>query len=306
MNGFSFFVCGLRGLIKQYYGRRARNKDFYAEELIRNTHSIEKGLCIENPRKDFGHAKLSEMKRLIGLLSDSNDVLHKTAVGMAKGAIQEYFSCQGSAEHRDEFSASFDSLIGDNLGADKMGGTISVSKRNLVFDIEGIEQFFLSRHSIRDYSEEDVDDSVLLKALRLAQQAPSACNRQGVRAYIVGKDHIKDLTNQLSEIGGFAKAAKRIIIITGKMSAYRPEEINQYIVSASIYSAYLSLTLHLYGLASCIIQRPVVWTNFWELNRVKFGINPDEQIICLLTVGNMKDSFKVPVSYRIKDCYKFL
>ena len=69
-------------------------------------------------------------------------------------------------------------------------------------------------------------------------------------------------------------------------------------MSASIFAAYLSLTLHTYGLGACIIQRAVVWTEEWEEIQKKYKIPLDEQAICVLGVGNLKDEFSVPVSHR--------
>lgn len=104
---------------------------------------------------------------------------------------------------------------------------------------------------------------------------------------------------QLSGIGGFADSVKRFVLITGKTSVYRIDENSQYIVSSSMYAAYLTLTLHLYGMGACVVQRPVKWTKEWENNKKAFGIPKDEQIVCLIAVGNLKDSCVVPLSHRI-------
>lgn len=88
-------------------------------------------------------------------------------------------------------------------------------------------------------------------------------------------------------------------MITGKLSAYREDEINQYIVSASMYAAYLTLTLHLYGIGACVVQRPLIWDQTWENLRKKFDIDSDEQLICLLSIGELKDEMRVPESHRL-------
>ncbi len=90
-------------------------------------------------------------------------------------------------------------------------------------------------------------------------------------------------------------------MITGKVSAYSPNESNQYIVSASMYADYLTLTSHLYGFGACVIQRPVIWTEEWEANGNYFEITKDEQIICILAVGNLKDTCVVLVSHRMEN-----
>ena len=66
-----------------------------------------------------------------------------------------------------------------------------------------------------------------------------------------------------------------------------------------MYAAYLSLTLHLYGLGSCICQRIVTWNEKWDDYRKKMNIPSDEQVVCVLCVGNLKEKCRVPISHRI-------
>ena len=309
MNILSYYLVGLRDLYIQRRRQKENNSkiNHIAAELVRNTHSIEKGLCIEKPRLGFGHKKLDAMVSQIKELKDSKNPYHQYAVNMAIDAIREYLEFHKSQDHAEDFFSKLEEVSHYKSDKKILGGTITVDSADLQFDMTIIEHFFNSRHSIRDYSKEEVDDAMLERALILAQKAPSACNRQGVRTYIVSGENLVSLVKQMPEIGGFAEAAKRIIIITGKTSAYRPEELYQYTVSASMYAAYLSLTLHLYGMGACIVQRPVIWTNSWEKNRVNLQIPDDEQIVCMMTVGKLKDTFKVPISNRMgKAIYKFL
>lgn len=311
MNSIVYYLVGIRGLIKQRKAQKSAPLDFIAEELIRNTHSIEKGLCINNPRLGFGHQKQDVMFQQIRKLKNSDSSLHKIAVHMALDAIREYLDFHNNQGYSDDFIIKMREEIDSyNNSKDdvKFGGTSLFMKLDLnENDISTVERFINSRHSIRDFSDEDIDDKILLKALLLAEKAPSACNRQGVRAYVICDDILKELVKKLPEIGGFAEAAKRVIVITGKISAYRQEEINQYIVSASMYAAYLTLTLHLYGMGTCVVQRPVIWSKTWERLRQTWKINKDEQIVCMLTVGMLKKECRVPLSNRLDDViYSFI
>ena len=115
---------------------------------------------------------------------------------------------------------------------------------------------------------------------------------------------LKDATvfkEWMNGTGGFEQAIKEFILITAKRSVYMPHEINQYIVSASMYAAYLSLALHAYGLGACVVQRSVVINEKWERIRKILDIPGDEQAICLLGIGNLKDEYCVPVSHRLSE-----
>ena len=59
------------------------------------------------------------------------------------------------------------------------------------------------------------------------------------------------------------------------------------------------MSLHLYGLGGCVIQRPVIWNNGWEKWKREFGIEEDEQLVIMLAVGKKKKKITVPLSHRL-------
>jgi len=298
-------VSGLRRQKKMYCALDSdlAKENHRAAELSRFSHSIEKGLAIDNPRLGFGHDKQKKMMQLIISLETSKSSYHKEVCLIALDTLKEYIEFHRSKSYSDEMCEEIESFLKTHwiCHSGKYGGIKEVKKTDCLFDRLVIEDFFHSRHSIRDFSDQDVDDAVLIKALKLAQYAPSACNRQGVRAYVLNKEQSKEYAKRLEGVGGFADKATRLILITAKLSAYRQDESFQYIVSAGIYAAYLSLTLHTYGLAGCVIQRQVTWSKEWEDKRTSLGIPEDEQIILLFAVGNMKDKFNVPISHRLQN-----
>ena len=301
-----YYIKNNIGLRKYLCNQKDENAklNHLAAELTRNTHSIEKGLSIQSPRLGFGHKKHKEMMEEIQILQKSSSPYHREACIMALDAIKEYLEYHDQHNYIDDFIISLKDFVKNNdfcESHEKMGGTMVLNKSTLDFDIPSIEHFFDTRHSIRDFDESEVDGENLKRALELAQKAPSACNRQGVRAYVLDNKGREKLISQLSGIGGFAQSVNKFVLITAKTSAYRIDENNQYIVSASMYAAYLTLTLHLYGMGACVVQRPVIWNKEWENNRQIFGIDKDEQLICLLAVGNLKDSCVVPISHRMKN-----
>lgn len=277
------------------------SNSFYASELIRYTHSMEKGLSIENPKLGFGHKKQESMLYLLDKLKDCNDKLCIEARQMAIDSLNRYLEYHKVRGFSDEMIRRIESAMTKEKHTLEVsyGGTVEINKEDLKADIPEIEKFFNTRHSIRDFAEDDVVDEELMRALTLAQRAPSACNRQGYRVHILGKEKSKKYAKSLSGIGGFAENVNRFVMITGKLSAYRVDEINQYIVSASMYASYLTLTLHLYGMGSCLVQRPLIWDKNWDELRISLGIPEDEQLICLLSVGKLKDKMQVPESHRL-------
>lgn len=276
-----------------------------AAELIRNTHSIEKGLSISSPRLGFGHVKQKEMMKDIGLLENKNSLYYQEVCQMAATALKEYAEYHQLHGFTDDIIVEILNFLDSRrelfpLDGEKHGGTLVLDKSEILFDEKYIEKFFLTRHSVRDFADSEVDVQKLNSAIRLAQRAPSACNRQAVGIHVInGTDHV--LRNQLEGIGGFENEVAKYVMITAKISSYRAQEINQYIVTASMYAAYLTLTLHAYGFGACVIQRNVIWNKKWESLRKRLNISADEQIICMIAVGNLKDTCKVPISHRLNN-----
>lgn len=300
-----YYFKNFRSVCKFYkfFSKKENNLDFVAAELIRGTHSIEKGLSINNIRLGFGHQKQEKMLELIELLYNQDNEYYDEVISMAVTAMVEYIKYHDEQKYTDDFIEKlreelkkYNSKIKENYG-----GVIKVNARDLTFDTSKIENFFKTRHSVRNFSDRPVDEKIIKKAIKLAQTCPSACNRQGVRVHVIDKEKVGFIVEKLNGIGGFAKEIDKMIIVTAKLSSYRFDEINQFIVSSSIFAGYLSLTLHLYGLGSCIIQRPVIWTEEWEKTKKVYNIPDDEQVVCMLGVGNVIDEFFVPKSHRLSE-----
>lgn len=290
-----------------YVNKICGNKDivgFYEGEIIRNVHSIEKGLSLENPRLFFGIPKITEMLDLTAEYVKKQG-FSMDIVNMALDAVEAY-----KEYHHDVLDDPKLKLIiskhnvlrelypkQDHLRA----GTLKIQRQLEENQFDSLKNLVMQRHSVRDFSNEPVPMDLLRKACDLALHAPSACNRQGTRIYVLTGDNKKLLENWLSGIGGFAEEVDKYIILTAKISVYRFEEACQfqYVVSPSILAGYLSLALQSLGIGACLIQRPLVRTKLWEELSKKLNIPDDEQIVLMIGVGMLKEQYNVPVSNRM-------
>lgn len=273
--------------------------------IIRLVHSIEKGLCITSPRLGYGYKKIEKLALLVDeyMKEPAPDLL---SVYMASGALKAYcdfhdskgFASPQYAKTK-ELYRKINSYCDSLSNITEYGGIKRVLLSELNYDIKEIEKFFRTRHSVREFEKTPVDIEKIKKAITLAQCAPSACNRQAVRVYVINsKKYLNDFNTNLAGIGGFAEDIDKFILITGKLSSYDEFEYNQYIVSAGIFVGYLSLTLHAYQIGSCIIQRSLRNTEQWTEFCKKNSIPEDEQLVCMIGIGNMKECTTVPISYR--------
>ena len=280
-------------------------KDRLAARIVRFVHSIEKGLSIESPRPGFGYDKI---EILYGWIKEYLNLegVDKTPVYMAADALKAY------CKYHDEIGFATEKIVEIKNICDELtnikttdgikgefGGVTKICKKDMVFDIKEIEKLFNTRHSVRQFTKEPVSVKLIEKAIQMAQTAPSACNRQGVRAYVIDSKKFIDIySGQLQGIGGFADDCDKVILITGKISAYEDYEYKQFIVSAGIFTGYLTLSLHSLNLGACVVQRSLrpdkTWTEFCKKNNISL----DEQLICLVMVGCLKEETTVPLSKR--------
>ena len=156
-----------------------------------------------------------------------------------------------------------------------------------------------SRHSIREFKNEPVDEEKLKSALELAIKSPSACNRQSTRVYVLDHSDFSAIANWTGGVKTFLHTVDKILIITGQMSAYEKDEYFQYTVSAGIFTGYLTLSLQAFGIGACVLQRPLIRDLQWQTVSQKLGIPCEEQVVCAIAIGVPEDEIKVPKSYRL-------
>ncbi len=302
-------------LLHGFYNQIKRDKDIQKNikyqknrleaEIIRNVHSIEKGLSIQNPRPGFGLKKIREMFTLVEkYLKCFGD---EEIIYFVIDAVKEYLKKQQSMNFENEDILfikqkllEIQSIVGEHEGV--YGGTLIYKKSDVNFKIDDIENFFKTRHSIRDFSTAPIDEENLIKAIKLAQSSPSACNRQAVRVYSIKPNSYMNIIGNLDGIGGFAESVERFLLITGVQSAYRAGEKNQFVVSAAMFASYLSLSLHAYGIGACVIQRSLIENKLFKKFKEVYNISEDEQVVVMLGVGKIKEETTVPVSRRFDVC----
>ena len=101
-------------------------------EIIRNVHSIEKGLSLEKPRKFFGYKKIMDMFELLDSYVKC-DFYEEEVVYMALDAVKEYleFHKSDSSDNRIlEIQRRYENLKQQHDHDDgiKYGGTLLVKK----------------------------------------------------------------------------------------------------------------------------------------------------------------------------------
>lgn len=284
---------GFKHIIRSVSGIKEGQTTNFA--ILQTSHRLEKGLCIRNPRAGWGFDKADQLVDLIRRerLRQNPDVM---AIDVGETVLAAYIAAKekvpGESDKLNHLKDKVEAAglkLSENV---EHGGALFLQKEDVLQD-ESVESLFLTRHSVRDFSDTPVDQAKLERAVTLALRAPSACNRQATQIYVIsGDDRIKAGSSNEYH-------ADKYLIITGNMRAFSLSELNDWIVSSSVFCGYLSLALHAEGIGSCIFRKDIVQESKYNDNiKAMCHISDDEQIILEMAIGNYKDEFNVPVSCR--------
>lgn len=287
----------------QYNNPSLISQNALEAKILRQTHVIEKGMSLNEPRSKFGVQKALELLDYIETFCSAGyEIEHSVSVQNAVGVLESYieFHAERGFEPKDVISRfeEIKEYVPYNMGS---FGIKQQSFDEINKEIHGqFPEFFLSRHSVRQFASTSIDLNDIVEAIQLAMHAPSACNRQSCKAYFYqDKDKNKEIGNLIAGNTGFSDDVKNYIVITSDMSAfYDAFERNQTYVDGGIFTLALVEAFHYHGIASCILQNGEFAHKNREFKRICGNIPDNEKIILFIAVGYYKDNVVYATSHR--------
>lgn len=300
------FFYGLRYAVRHAirYARNV-NSDYYASEenflpiLISNYHVIEK--CLAMPNFELGHAKERVGVVCIDLVKykelgfDTNNPQFIAALQ----SVEEYNAVHKKASFKlpVELQTAIDNAL--SLKNVEVYNQPLVTNDDFYSKLTGtFEDFARSRHSLRTYSDKNIELDVLKDCVDIARTTPTACNRQPNKTYIITqKELIKKIVNVQGGGRGFAENANKILIVTSSVSVFNNNEVFEALKSGGMYAMNLLYALHSKKIGVC----PLLWgEDIKKDNYLRKLINiPDnEEIIIIYACGYPTSEFKYVTSVR--------
>ena len=268
--------------------------------LLRENHVIEKGMSMRNPRKGFGQKKVENLIERLNkywLLYGSVD---KDFLSYPLATINTYieYTEDNGVEIpviRDKFEA-LKKKIG-LISLEKSGGINETTKEDILQHCnKSFESLLESRHSIRYFSGEPVSQELILKALKLAQKTPSACNRQGWKSHVFVGDKSIELIKWQAGGRGFEEECRYSILVTADLKAFLWHEVHQAYVDGGLYAMNLINAIHSIGLGCIPLSCGFEYEKLKQLD--KFEIPDNEVPILIVAFGHLQDNFNYAVSSR--------
>lgn len=268
--------------------------------LLRENHTIEKGLSMRSPRKGFGQKKVYDLimrlNHYIDLYADKDSSFLAYPFSTIRNYI-EYTKEKGvDIKH---IETSFDKMVGrtTNIDLHSHAGTMLVSRSEINENCnKDFKSLLYSRHSIRYFSDEKVSKELLENALLLASRTPSACNRQGWKTHVFANNQSINLIKWQGGCKGFEDEINCSILVTANLKAFLSYEIHQAYIDGGLYAMNLINALHSLGLGTIPLSCGFAQRKLRQLSQ--FNIPKNEVPIVIIGIGHLLDEFKVAISTR--------
>lgn len=254
-------------------------------DILLLAHTVEKGLSVSNPRKNFGVEKI---RKLLKLLADYDDRWDKFPLEKSYGCLLSYINWHNKINH-DLGSFGYEIQVFIErcylLGIEPKGGIKEISNE-LISPCESLERALLNRFSCRRYTPEVVAPQIIDRIANVALRTPSQCNRQSSRVhYFSDKKVIDSLLKLQGGAEGFKESVFNLFVVTSEMSAWSGVKArSQAYVDGSLTAMQVLNACQALGLGACPLNLAV--TNSRELRICEAGnISKGDRLIMMIAFG---------------------
>lgn len=265
-------------------------------------HRIEKGLALRNPRPAFGQQVVRELAWNTSnymRLGGETELLH-----IVRNVLLAYLDHHDRQQidlgrFRDEVTELIERLNAAKEGC-PCGGTRCITREEWFgFDRSALPEFFLSRSSVRDFTNEPVEDEVVERIVRFAMKTPSVCNRQAWRVYDIPKsEYMMSLLSCQNGNAGFRDAIPRTFIVACDLRQFvSVGERNQGWIDGGMFAMSLLWAIHAEGLGACALNWSVEQEADQKLRHLA-PIPDHEIVLMMIAFGHVPETFRVAQSPR--------
>ena len=278
-------------------GRSADDEERLAAHITMDYHRLEKGMALPSPRYGFGRDAVLRLIRSIGRYEGSYGPSDITEFGRTALAGYRHFN-QGNMDP--DLEAAIERFLAPESASIDCKGIDALTAATLFpFDSEVAQRFLTSRRSVRQFDGRPVPEELLQKAVRIAQQAPSVCNRQSARVFASNqREKMDEMLRFQNGNRGFGDRLGAVIVIASDMRAFTSlGERNQCWVDGGIFAMSMALALHSLQIGACMLNWSVEPGRDRALRRC-LGIDDNYAIITMMGAGYTLDNLVVAASPR--------
>lgn len=282
----------------RYSGWRVKGRESVRDyKAVKVYHRLEKSLSFRNRDPDSGWGAAADLVNLLKKAKRSNNPFtYHESVGLK--VLGDFIKIANVKNNQQKAIVKFwQDHMTDSLNK---GGVIQKSSKSLRNGIlEKPETFFSSRSSVRDFDSKVVLKDDIVRAIKLALNTPSVCNRQAWFVYcLYTRSEIDKALSLQNGNRGFGHEIPCLLIICADLSAFDTAgERYQQWIDGGMFSMSLVWALHSLGLASCCLNWSKGPVDDMKL-RSLVPINEEHTVLMMLAVGMPREKIKVCYSAR--------
>lgn len=288
------FVAGA-----SHYAQRGELREVNTSMLRRNIHRIEKGLCFAVVRPSFATSYILETVNQFELLAVCPTLKRRSEYSWAADVLSKYFSCTTSIHPQYLTARQKFSLL--DLSSDRKILELPLVYENKMSQnhLSNLMQLLRNRKSVRRYTDEVVPDEVIEYALQAAVLAPTSCNRQPFRYYILSdKAKAQEAASISVGTAGWIDDISGLAVVVGNKS-YFHNAVNRHsiYIDSTLSVMPFVLSLEAQGYSTCLIN----WADDSSRRRRMqelLMLKTHQRVILSIAFGRALPSAKVPFSKR--------
>ena len=272
--------------------------------LRRAVHRLEKGLIMQPRREVFALDYIADT--VDSYAASLTGTVDRDEVCWAHDVLTEYFSATGQhpviSAAREKFGRLEPPLSREEslrrLGMGRV--PFAAGTQTPAVDFEAFRELAMRRRSVRWYDGRRVPRDIIDRAVEVAVQSPSACNRQPFRFLIFDDPVSVARASELPMgVAGFNHNFPALVAIVGRLRAY-PHVRDRHVIyiDGALAAMSFMFALETQGVSSCSIN----WPDIPERERAAsemLGLDSDERIVMFMSLGYAAGEGLVPYSQKL-------
>ena len=268
--------------------------------LRRNIHRLEKGLIMRPRRSVFATDYLRETVETYSKVRFNFPNSASEELAWAHDVLSEYFSVVELTDVEigrcyEKFKSTKGPAL-ENRNSDRLV-PFARGSNSQAFDLGEFERLCRHRRSVRWFLKKSIPQTMIDRAIEIAGQAPTACNRQPYQ-FKVFNDPISAAEIAAIPMGtkGFADQVPGIVVLIGQLRAYPfARDRHAIYIDSSLAAMSFILSMEAQGLSTCSINWPD-HEPYETVMRERLNLATDERVIMLIAYGWADPDRHVPRS----------
>ena len=253
-------------------------------EALLLCHALEKGMGMAKVKPGYGEKKAKRLMVLLPqLLTEQGETyLEKECISVLEAYLRHRREMGSGLK---EMEQAYQKLV-NHRSSRLPAGCMEIPRAELLKGMEvDFQTLIKTRHSVRKFADDRIQLEEMERAIQMAIQSPSACNRQPWKVYYsLDREKNRRVAELIPGNQGFREDIPYYAVITVDRRLFGGNEIFQWYVNGGIFAAYLMLALHTEGIGSCSFQWPDFYSTEKALKRLA-GIPKSEVVIMALGYG---------------------